>query len=1066
MHNNARRRLVGLLALSLALPLGAAELQVVNLQCEYQANPLGIDAPQPRLGWQLASDARGVRQAAYRVVVSSAPEREGDLWDSGKVAGDQSVHVRYAGRPLRSFQPCFWKVQVWTADASAWSAPATWTMGILPPDAWPAGWIAAGTPNSATLEGVDWIWTPELSSGLMHPPGVRYFRWKVTLPAGARVGQGTVVMTADNGFVLYVNGRQAGAGDNWAALEQFDVTPLLQPGDNVLAVAVTNGGSAPNEAGVVGRLVVTLADGQGLAFALGATTLTAVAKQDGWEQAGFDDAAWKPARVLGKFGMQPWGKPAAPRRGLPLLRRDFKVAKPVRRATALVCGLGFHELRVNGAKVGDDELEPGWTNYRKTCLYSAYDVTALIREGDNAVGVMLGNGMYNVTGGRYTKFLGSFGEPKLTLVLRLEYADGTAAAVLSDGAWKCATGPVVFSCIFGGEDYDARKEFEGWDRAGFADGEWAAARAVDGPGGRLAARLMQPIRVMESFTPAKITQPRPGVFVYDLGQNFSGWPRLRVSGPAGATVKLVPGELLDGGGLVSQGSSGGPMWFSYTLKGKGVEVWRPRFSYYGFRYVQVEGAVPESEAAATPPLPRVLALEGQFLHPAAATVGRFACANADVNRVHALILAAIKSNFKSVLTDCPHREKLGWLECSHLLAGCFMYNFDCARFYHKIAGDMREAQLDNGMVPDIAPEYTVFGGGFRDSPEWGSAMVIAPWRAYRMYGDSDILRDNYAHMQRYVAYLGSKSAGQIVAHGLGDWYDIGPGGPGASKLTSMGLTSTGVYYQDIEILRQTAGLLGRDEDVRTYTKLADDVKAAFNAKFFHADKPCYDRDSQTGNAMPLFLNVVDPDRRAAVLDNVVNSIRGSGNRVTAGDVGFYYVVQALLDGGRSDVLYDMLCQADGPGYMFQLRKGATSLTEAWDTNPGSSQNHCMLGHIEEWFYSGLLGIRPAAPGFAQILVKPEMPGDLAWAAGHYDSVRGRIASSWKREGDALSLDVEIPANTTATVCVPAADAAAVTESGQPARAAPGVTFLRAENGAAVFAVGSGHYSFRSTRPAR
>jgi hypothetical protein len=582
-----------------------------------------------------------------------------------------------------------------------------------------------------------------------------------------------------------------------------------------------------------------------------------------------------------------------------------------------------------------------------------------------------------------------------------------------------------------------------------------------GSGGKLTTRSAPPIVIKEEFRPVKITQPRPGVFVYDLGQNFSGWPALSVSGPAGATVKLITGEAMNTNGLVSQRSSGSPVWFSYTLKGAGTEVWHPRFSYSGFRYVQMEGAVPASETTAGPEKPRVQQLLGQFLYPETAVEGEFACSNPQVNQIHALILAAIKSNFKSVMTDCPHREKLGWLECAHLLAGCFMYNYDCARFYEKIAGDMRDAQLDNGLVPDIAPEYTVFPGGFRDSPEWGSACVIAPWRAYRMYGDLKILQDNYDVMKRYVAYLGGKAKTNIVSHGLGDWCDVGPGSPGVSKLTSLGLTATGVYYQDIDILRQIAGLLGKGEDAIAYTKLAEEVKTSFNETFFRPEKNQYDRNSQTGNAMPLFLGLVAPERRAAVLDNVVRDIRAGRNRVTAGDVGFYYVVQAFLNGGRSDVLYDMLLQTNGPGYLYQIKQGATSLPETWDANPGSSLNHCMLGHIEEWFYSGLLGISADAPAFGRIVIKPQPAGGLAWAKGHYDSLHGRIQSSWKRDGDRLTLEIAIPPNTTASVYVPARDAAKVTEGGKPAFKAPGVKLLRYENGEAVYEISSGAYRFES-----
>ncbi len=751
----------------------------------------------------------------------------------------------------------------------------------------------------------------------------------------------------------------------------------------------------------------------------------------------------------------------APLQGLPLLRASFRVEKPVRRAELFICGLGFYEARLNGTPLDDAVLEPGWTNYRKTCLYRVHDLTGRIVAGENILGVMLGNGMYNVVGGRYTKFTGSFGSPKLVAQLDIEYTDGTTSRVVTDESWKTALGPIVFSCIYGGEDYDARKECAGWDRSGFDASAWQAAEKCEGPGGRLSTRSASPIKVMETLKTAKVSQPRPGLWVYDLGQNFSGWPKLSVQGQAGATVKMITGELLDQSGLVSQGSSGSPVWFAYTLKGDGTEIWEPRFSYTGFRYVQVEGAVPASETTVGSGLPRIQNIEGRFLYSDVAVNGAFSCSNPDVNRVHALILAAIKSNFKSVLTDCPHREKLGWLECTHLLAGCFMYNYDCARFYEKIATDMRDAQLDDGMVPDIAPEFVVFSGGFRDSPEWGSACVIAPWRAYQMNGDVRILEAQYETMKRYVGYLGGKAKKDILSHGLGDWYDIGPRGPGESQLTSLGLTATGVYYQDIDILRQVAGLLGKNDDARTYEKLADEVMNAFNGAFFHAEKNQYDRNSQTGNALPLVLGLVSPARQAAVLDNLVSDVAQNGNRVTAGDVGFYYVIQALLKGGRSDVLYAMLCQTNGPGYMYQLRMNATSLTEAWDTNPISSQNHCMLGHIEEWFYSGLLGIRADAPGFRKIVVAPQMAGDLTWAKGHYDSQYGRIASNWKRDANTLTMEVTIPENTTATVYVPTSNATGITESGTPASQAQGVKFLRTEKETAVYEVGSGVYHFKS-----
>lgn len=789
-----------------------------------------------------------------------------------------------------------------------------------------------------------------------------------------------------------------------------------------------------------------------------------------WDQDG-RPSDWSAPAVWGMGLLQPDDWQArwitAPGEGLPLMRTSFRADKPVRRAELALCGLGFFEAHLNGNSIDDAVLEPGWTNYRKTCLYRVYDLTERIVSGENALGVMLGNGMYNVTGGRYVKFTGSFGPPKLIAQLHLDFADGASTCVASDGAWRTTPGPIMFSCIYGGEDYDARRECAGWDRPGFDASAWSAATVTEGPGGRLSSRGAPPIKVMQEFKTTRVTRPRPGIYVYDLGQNFSGWPRLAVRGPAGATVKLIPGELLDGDGLVSQVSSGGPVWFSYTLKGSGTETWHPRFSYYGFRYVQVEGAAPEGEAGAPGDLPQVVELGGQFVHSSAARVGEISCSNPDIGRIHNLITAAIRSNLQSVLTDCPHREKLGWLEVSHLLAAGITYNYDVPAFYTKICEDMREAQLEDGMVPDIAPEYTVFKDGFRDSPEWGSAYVQSPWMVWETYGDRRLVEEHYEGMKRYVAYLGSRAQGNIVSHGLGDWYDIGPKRPGESQLTSKGLTATAVYYQDIETLRQAAELLGRAEDARAYRDLAAQVRAAFNANFLQPETNQYDRASQTANAMPLRLGLVEQPRRAAVVENLIQEIRGRGNRVTAGDVGFSYVVRALTDAEHGEVLYDMVCQSDGPGYLYQLKKNATTLTEAWDTNPRSSQNHCMLGHVEEWFFRGLGGIRsdPAGPGFAKFIIRPQIVADLKWVKVSYNSVRGRIATTWKRDGNQLALEVTIPANTVATVHVPAEDKGSVRESGKPAAQVEGLRFLRMEGGAAVFTVPSGAWRFVANPPA-
>jgi hypothetical protein len=418
------------------------------------------------------------------------------------------------------------------------------------------------------------------------------------------------------------------------------------------------------------------------------------------------------------------------------------------------------------------------------------------------------------------------------------------------------------------------------------------------------------------------------------------------------------------------------------------------------------------------------------------------------------------------MTDCPHREKLGWLEEDHLNGPALRYNFDLAALFTKQCNDMADSQLDNGLVPNIAPEYTIFQtngvrNSFADSPEWSSSALLVPWQQYEFDGDLDLLRRHYDMMKRYVGYLKSKSTNHIVSHGLGDWYDIGPKNPGVSQLTSLGLTATAVYCQDLAILEKSAALLGRADDAKKWGGLLAQTRERFIREFFHPETNTFDRNSQTANAMALTLGLVPEERRAAVLEGLVRQIREGGNRVTAGDIGFHYLVRALAEGGRDDVLYAMTTQDQGPGYVYQLNKGATTLTEAWDTNPGSSQNHFMLGHIEDWFFTGLGGLTPAAPGFRKFSVKPATVGGLEWAKVDYDSVAGRIQSKWSRQGGTLKLEVTVPVGATATVYVPAKNAAAVTESGKPADKAEGVRFLRDENGRAVYEVSSGKYIFEA-----
>ncbi len=1041
-----------------------------DLRCEYQVNPEAIDVLRPRLSWTLEPGRRGRTQKAYRILAATTSEQvradRADLWDSGKVESSESIQIEYAGKVPASRQSCWWKVRIWEADGSEspWSEPARWIMGLLNDADWKARWITFDIQNAPSVEGCPWVWFPEGDPIKAAPPGKRYFRKVVELPAGAKVLQGRFVIAVDNKFVLSVNGKQVGKGQDWSVVTTTDVSDVLKTGANILAVVATNDLTAPNPAGLAGRLVVTLEGGSTLNVPIDGSWKVSDKESAQWRQAGFDDSTWPAAKELGKVGIEPWGVPERGPGTMPIFRREFTVDKDVRQACVRICGLGQYELRLNGRRVGDREIDPGWTNYRKRCLYSTYDITKDMMFGSNTLGVMLGNGMYNVVGGRYLKFKGSFGPLKVIVQLDIDYADGTSVQIVSDESWKAVAGPVVFSCTYGGEDYDARNEPNCWCNAGFDDSAWASAKVVSGPGGRLFASSAPPIKVIRTFTPVKVTEPFAGALVYDLGQNFSGRPQIRVKGPAGMSLKITPAEKLDEQGRANQKSSGGPTWYTYTLGGKGVEEWHPKFIYYGSRYYQIEGGVrPDTSLAESTGKPVILDVEGQLLHASAEPVGEFACSNPLFTRIHELITWAVRSNMQSVLTDCPHREKLGWLEEAHLMAPGVLYNFHVPALYGKIIQDMAEAQLDNGLVPDIAPEYVVFSGAFRDSPEWGSAYVIVPWYTYQTYGDLRVLGSHYPGMKRYVDYLTTQAKDHIISYGLGDWCDIGPNPPGESQLTPKGVTATAIYYYNITILEQVARLLGKSEDAAAWASLAEKVRQAFNRTFYKAETRQYATGSQAANAMAVAFGLAQPETVEGVIENIVKDVRAKGNHPTAGDVGHRFLLMALARNGRSDVIYDMTRHTEAPSYGNQIQQGATSLTEAWDANPALSQNHFMLGHIEEWFYEYVLGISrdPAGIGFDKIVIRPTPVGDLTWAKGGYRSIRGPIAVEWKRQGGRFTLDLTVPGNTTATVYVPAKGAEGVREGNGPAEKAEGVRFIRMDKGAAVFGVGAGRYQFES-----
>ena len=715
-----------------------------------------------------------------------------------------------------------------------------------------------------------------------------------------------------------------------------------------------------------------------------------------------------------------------------ILRREFKTRKQVAEAIVSISGLGHYELAINGQKVGDSEFAPLWSEYSRTVYYNVYDVTAMLQEtgmsgasrgSRHAITVLLGNGFFNVQRGqRYSKLQASFGPPQLLFCLDIRYADGTADRIVSDGKWRWTLSPITFNSIYGGESYDARLERPASLLPGFNDSHWQRAVITEGPEGCLRPQTCQPVKIMEycnvqSWKPISADsiehasaksrrEVSPTAFVCDMGQNLAGFPEIVVSGHPGQKVTLVVSERLTPQGVCDQAQTGRQHYYEYTLGSGEPARWHPRFSYYGFRYIQVEGAVMEGQPNPDG-LPVLHSLRSCFVYNSAAEGSAFWCDNDRFTRTHRLIERAERSNMQSVLTDCPHREKLGWLEQDHLCGPSLLYNYDMTRLVPKVIRDIVDTQEENGFVPTTAPRYVSFGNLFDDSPEWGSTLIILPFQYYDMYGDSTLITDNYEAMRRYVDYLTSRADDGIVSHGLGDWYDYVPWRAGFSRNTPVPLVATAHYLYDLQLIAEAARMTRRKDDEAHYRQLCEEVTASFNRHFYHADSCYYGTGSQCSNALPLFLGICG-EHKDAVLQNLIADIHAHGDRLTTGDVGNRYLFHVLADNGQSELLFRMLNHDETPGYGFQLSQGATTLTEQWDPRQGSSENHFMLGQIDEWLFRSLSGIRqqPGTHGMRHLLFDPQPVSGIAQVKATIHTLYGKVSMEWNKNTG--SLQVQVP----------------------------------------------------------
>jgi len=686
-----------------------------------------------------------------------------------------------------------------------------------------------------------------------------------------------------------------------------------------------------------------------------------------------------------------------------ILRRSFRPYKTVKQAELRICGLGFYEATINGEKVGESEFAPAWSDYDKTVYFNTYDVTQLIQQGDNELRVLLGNGFYNEQGGRYTKLKVSFGPPTLLCLLYVVYDDGMREHLFSDSKWQWTESPITFNSIYGGEDYEVSPDPSLGGEKG-----WKPVVIMEGPKGVLRPQIAQPVKIMERF-PVKQVLKWQGdtLLVLDMGQNVAGYPEITVEGKAGQRLKLIPGETLTPEGLVNQQQTGRPHYYTYILKG-GAETWHPRFSYYSFRYLQVEGDINVLKK-----------VESCFVYNSAERTGSFECSNPRINATHQLIDRAIRSNWQAVWTDCPSREKLGWLEQDWLNGEALVYNYDAQKMIEQTMQNIVDAQHDDGSMPEIAPEYTQFTGSwahpFQESPEWGGAIIALPMLCLRHYGDLDLAERHYDAMKRYVDYLASQDSCYILKQGLGDWYDYGPGRAGFSQNTPMPLVSTAHYYQWMCNMYVLAKLLGKKEDAERFNTQADNIRLSFNHTFYNAEKKSYGSGSQCSLALPLYLKLVPEGDYHAVLQHLIDDIKAHGTRLTTGDVGNRYLFSVLIENNQRELLYAMLNHDDVPGYGYQIKKGHTTLTEQWNPDMGASMNHFMMAHIENFLIPDLLGIQRSGD---LIEIQPHPVGDIIWCKGSTMSANGPVKVEWRINEGVFTMDIDIPEGGFADVYMP------------------------------------------------
>jgi len=1066
-------------------------LTVAEMGCEYAVNPLGIDAAQPRFSWMLESTRRGQMQAAYQVLVASSEadlkENKGDKWDSGRVNSDRSVNVDYRGKALASGEKCYWKVRVWDKQGqpSTWSQPGSFEMGLLEQSDWKGQWIGVA-PVSPAVAQQDAAKPARVNVALAAKPSTSFVSGHETLDA---INDGfEPAHSGDKHYGAYGNwGRK---GTEWVQYEWSK--PVNFARIDVYWFSDGGGVQLPKASRLLywdGNAFVPVKNPAGLGVEgnkYNTTTFEEITTSK--LKLEFDSLETASTGIL-EFKVYDAGKSpkfppivkvnraaalaAAALAPSPLLRKEFAVTKDVRRARVYISGIGWSELYLNGQKVSDRVLDPAATDYDKRVLYVTHDVTGRLKKGPNALGVMLGNGWYCEPGRL------QYGDsPRVLLQMQIEYADGSTASVTSDPTWKTIDGPIRRNDFWNGEVYDARLERPGWTLPGYDDSKWAVAAVKPSPGGVVQSQLMPAIKVNQTLRPVKLSVPKPGVYVYDLGQIFGGWARLRMRGPAGTTVTIkYSSHLLHDSGLIDQSRyhSGGAT-DHYTLKGDGEETYEPRFTYHPVRYVQIEGH------------PGKLAiddLQGRVTYSDVDLSGRFDCSSPVLNRIHQNVRWTLTNGLFGMPLDCLYREHWAWTDPA-TITGSLYPRQHMPLFWTKWLEDIAHAQQPDGNVPAICPSYE---SRPHFDPAWGGNYPMLVWYLYQYLDDERMLRRHYTGMKRCVDYHTSIAEDGIITRGRYGDHMLPGKFPGdeqfISRETPPPLVWTGYYYRGALVVSQAARLLGKTEDAKRYAELADQIKEAFNRKWLNRETHQYATGSQTANLLPLALQIVPQDQRAGVLENIVNSIATEyDGHLHTGNTGTTCMIDTLAAEGHGNLMYRVATTKTYPGWGYMVDQGATTIWETWAGHLRSggysgAESMIMWATIDEFLYNDLAGIRgpeyygpgQMAPGFRQIEIRPYVVGDLTHARASVRTVQGVIASGWKKDGNALTLDVTIPAGAGANVSVPTMGlkSVAVAEGGKTVwkdgAYVAGVVGISGASQSAdyvAFDVGSGSYSFRLT----